>query len=108
MRLELDVIDGSTLLGARALDYRLRLGRHVALGAFLGAARYDLATPAYGLYGGVGAQWRDLRPRWDFGLDAKYALDVARDDLVASDPVGERPDSFYDLLVVSAYLSRRF
>jgi hypothetical protein len=108
MRLELDVIDGSTLLGARALDYRVRLGRHAALCAFLGAARYDLATPAYGLYGGVGAQWRDLRPRWDLGVDAKYALDVARDHLRASDPVGGRPDSFYDLLVVSAYLSRRF
>ncbi|HEU4429811.1 MAG TPA: hypothetical protein VFT98_13700, partial [Myxococcota bacterium] len=109
MRLELDVVDGDVLLGARALDYRLRLGSHFALSAFLGAARYDLATPAYGLYGGLGTQWRNVRPGWDLGLDAKYALEVARDHLVASDPPGAtRPDSFHDLLVLSAYLSRSF
>lgn len=108
-RLELDVVDGDLLLGARALDYRLRLGRRLALSAFLGAARYDLATPAYGLYGGLGTQWRNLRPGWDLGFDAKYALEVARDHLVASDPPGAtRSDSFHDLLVLSAYLSRSF
>lgn len=108
VRLELDDIDGNLLIGVRALDYRYRFPGPLALGAFLGAARYDLATPAFGVYGGVGVQWRELLRGWDLGLDLRYALKVARDDLVASDPIGDRPDSFYDIRSAALYLSRRF
>ena len=108
VRVELDDIDGNLLIGVRAVDYRYRFRGPLALGAFVGAARYDLATPAYGIYMGVGAQWRDLLPGWDLGLDMRYASKVARDDLLPTDPVGGRPDSFYDISSVSLYLSRRF
>jgi hypothetical protein len=108
VRLELDDIDGDMLIAVRALDYRYRFRNPLALSFFLGAARYDLATPAYGLYAGVGAQWRDLLPGWDLGVDLRGAFKVARDDLVAGDPLGGRPDSFYDVQSASLYLTRRF
>lgn len=78
------------------------------LQASVGAARYDLATPAYGAYLGVGAQWRDLAPRLDLSLDLRHASKVARDHLVAGDPVGGRGDSFYDITSAALYLSYRF
>lgn len=108
VRVELDDIDGDTLLAVRALDYRFRFGRHLAAGAFLGAARYDVAAPAYGLYIGLGVQWRDVLKGWDLGLDARYAADVARDDLFPTDPAGNRPDIFYDIQSATLSLSRRF
>lgn len=108
VRVEYDEIDGHALLGVRALDYRYRFAGPLALTAFAGAARYDLATPAYGLYVGAGAQWRDLLPRLDLTLDLRYASKVARDDLVDGDPAGGRPDSFYDIASAALYLSWRF
>ncbi|MGH8285440.1 MAG: hypothetical protein ACRETT_06705, partial [Steroidobacteraceae bacterium] len=107
-RIELDEIDGHTLLSARAVDYRYRFDGPLALTGFLGAARYDLATPAYGLYLGLGAQLRNVVPHWDIGLDLRYAVKVARDDLLASDPLGGRPDSFYDIASTTLYVTRRF
>ncbi|MEZ5533744.1 MAG: capsule assembly Wzi family protein [Steroidobacteraceae bacterium] len=107
-RIEYDDIDGHALLGVRALDYRYRFAGPIALTGFIGAARYDLATPAYGVYLGAGAQWRDLLPRLDLSLDLRYASKVARDDLVAGDPVGGRPDSFYDIASAALYFSYRF
>jgi hypothetical protein len=108
VRVEYDDVDGAALLGVRAVDYRYRFDNPFALTGFIGAARYDLATPAYGIYGGVGAQWRNLFPRTDLSLDVKYAYKVARDDLVDGDPFGNRPDSFYDILTAALYLSVKF
>jgi hypothetical protein len=54
-----------------------------------------LATPAYGFYYGVGAQWRNVIPGWDLGIDLRYDDTLARDHLLPSDPQGPRPDSFY-------------
>jgi hypothetical protein len=109
VRLELDDVAGHTLASVRALDYRYRFANPLALSLFVGAARYDLATPAYGLYFGGGVQWRDLRPGWDLGLDVRQALKVARDHLLPSDPQSLiRPDSFYTINSVSLSLTRRF
>src|SRR5258708_19232049 len=63
VRLEDDQVDGHNLFGVRALDYRHRFGGSFAVGLFAGVARYDLATPAYSLYGGLGAQWRNVLPK---------------------------------------------
>lgn len=108
VRMELDDIDGNLLIGFRALDYRYRFDGPLAVGAFLGAARYDLATPAYGIYGGLGAQWRNLMPGWDLGVDLRYAIKVARDRLLPTDPPGERSDLFYDITSATLSVSRRF
>lgn len=109
VRAEFDRIDDRLFVAVRALDYRYRFATPLALTAFLGAARYDLATPAFGLYGGLGAQWRDILPRFDLGLDLRYADKVTRRKTLPNDPPRVfRPDSFYDISSVSLYLSYRW
>jgi len=107
-RLELDDIDGHLLIAVRAVDYRYRFSSPFALSGFLGAARYDLATPAYGLYFGVGGQWRDIFKDWDLGMDLRFAWNVARDHLLPSDPQSARPDSFYDIASATLNVTHRF
>jgi hypothetical protein len=97
-RVELDDVEGHSLIGIRLIDYRYRFNNPIALDAFLGAARYALGTPAYGFYYGVGAQWRNVLPGWDVGVDLRYDDTLARDHLLPSDPQGPRPDSFYYVL----------
>jgi Capsule assembly protein Wzi len=108
VRVELDEVDGHSLLGVRALDYRYRFSDSLALGLFAGVARYNLATPAYSIYYGAGALWRNVLPKWDIGVDFRHAQNVARDHVLASDPQGARPDSFYKIDTGLLYLSRRF
>jgi hypothetical protein len=107
-RVELDDIDGNALLAVRALDYRRHLTQRFAVTAFLGAARLDLATPAYGYYLGTGVELKDLWPSWSLGLDLRYGDKIARDNLLPSDPQGGKDDNFYDLSGISLHLSRRF
>jgi hypothetical protein len=107
-RVELDDIDGDQLLALRAFDYRRHVSDRLALSAFLGAARLDLATPAHGYYLGGGIQIKELIAGWDLGIDLRLGDKIARDNLLPTDPRGDRPDNFYDLSGVSVYLSRRF
>jgi len=104
-RLELDDLDGETLLAVRALDYGRHISERFTLTAFAGAARLDPDTPAYGWYLGGGVLLRDLWPRWSLGLDVRIGDKLARDNF---DPQAVRPDDFYDLSGVSLYLSRGF
>jgi hypothetical protein len=109
VRLELDdEVDGHSLIGARIVDYRHRFGDEFALGLFAGVDRYNLATPAYSLYGGLGGQWRNLFPKWDLGLDFRYGQNIARNHVLPTDIQGERPDSFYKIESAVGYVSRRF
>jgi hypothetical protein len=110
-RLELDDVDGNLFLAVRALDYRRHLSQRFAVTAFAGAARLDLATPAYGYYLGVGGQWKELWPAWSLSVDYRYGDKIARDNLLPTDPPPSpdgQNDSFYDLSGISVYLSRRF
>jgi hypothetical protein len=109
VRLEVDEVEGSNLTSVRMIDYRYRFQNPLALTVFLGASRYDLATPAYGLYFGGGLQWRDVRPGWDVGFEVRQAKKVARDHLLPSDPqVPPRDDSFYTIDSYSLAVTRRF
>ncbi|GFE84014.1 hypothetical protein GCM10011487_60140 [Steroidobacter agaridevorans] len=109
VRMEFDRIDDHMLLAVRALDYRYRTRGPLAFSGFLGAARYDLATPAYGYYLGAGVQWQNLLPNVDVGLDLRYADKVARDKLLPTDPASTpRPDSFYDITSYTLSASYRF
>lgn len=108
VRIELDQVDGHDLLGVRVLDYRHRFADHFALNVFAGVARYDVATPAYSLYAGMGAQWRNILPKWDLGVDFRYAQNVARDRVLPTDIQGGRPDTFYKIESGTLYLTRRF
>jgi len=112
-RIEFDRIEDQLLIAVRALDYRYRFNRHAALAAFAGAARYNLATPAFGYYFGIGGQWREIGgqvlPGIDLNLDVRYGDKLARDKLLPTDPGTEvRPDMFYDIMGATLYLSYRW
>jgi hypothetical protein len=108
VRLEYDDIETHGLLGFRAVDYRYRFSNPLALGLFAGAARYNLATPAFSIYYGGGAAWRDVIPKWDLNLEIKHAQNLARDHLLASDPQGVRAESFYKADSVVLSVARKF
>ncbi len=107
VRVEYDRIDDVGLLSVRALDYRYRFKNPLALSFFVGAARYDSATAAYGYQVGAGVEWRNLFRNIDAGLDVRYVDKMARDKLLPSDPPSyPRPDIFYD--VYAATFTLRF
>ncbi|HEY1314574.1 MAG TPA: capsule assembly Wzi family protein [Steroidobacteraceae bacterium] len=108
VRVELDEVEGHSLIGVRPVDYRYRFTDYLAVGVFWGVARYNLATPAYSEYFGIGALWRNVLPKWDLGFDFRHAQNIARDHVLASDPQGVRPESFYKIDTALLYLSRRF
>jgi hypothetical protein len=109
VRLEADDISGRTLLSVRMLDYRYRFNGPLAFGVFLGASRYSLATPAYGLYLGAGLQWRNILPSWDLGVDFRDVVDAQRERDLRSDPqTGFRPDSFTSISSWTFSISRKF
>jgi hypothetical protein len=108
VRLELDEVDSELLLALRLVDYRFNVSERLAFGAFFGAARLSLGTPAYGYYLGGGVQLKQLVAKWDLGVDLRYGDKIARDNLLPTDPQGGSQDNFYDLTGVSVYLSRRF
>lgn len=109
VRVEMDRVNDELLLAVRAVDYRYRFKNPLALTAFVGAARYDLATPAYGYYIGAGAQWRNILPGFDLGLDLRYMDKIARDKLLPTDPsLIPRPDTFYDVTGATVSLSYKF
>ena len=107
--LEADDVHGVSLLSARILDYRYRFDNPLALNLFLGAARYAALTPAYGFYYGAGMQWRNVLPKWDVGIDLRYASKVNRLRSLPGEPQGGyRPDAFYDITYGTLYVSRKF
>jgi hypothetical protein len=83
----------------------------LAFNAWVGASRYALATPAYGLYTGAGLQWRNVLPGWDVGVDYRTVLYAQRErDLPTDpDPLGTaKPDSLTSIYSWTLYISRKF
>jgi hypothetical protein len=107
-RLELDDVDSNLYIAIRAVDFRRHVSENVAIGFFLGAARLDLGTAAYGYYWGGGVTLKDLLRNWDIGIDLRSGDNLARDNLLPSDPQGGSPDNFHEVLSLTVYLSRRF
>jgi Capsule assembly protein Wzi len=109
VRIEADELDHRAFYNFRLLDYRWRFNNPLALDIFGGAARYNLVKPAYGFTFGAGAQWRNLLPGWDLGVDYLYGVKVARLRTLPNDiQGGTRPDAFYDISRVTLYISRKF
>ncbi|MEO7205743.1 MAG: capsule assembly Wzi family protein [Steroidobacteraceae bacterium] len=108
VRAEIDQVDGHLLIGLRPLDYRHRFDGPFAINVFGGIARYNVETPATSVYAGVGGQWRDVLPSWDLNLDFRYAQNLARDHVLASDVQGVRPETFYKIESATLYVSRHF
>jgi hypothetical protein len=117
VRLELDDVETKASLAAdnehhllialRALDYKHAFTQKLSIGGFVGAARLDLATPAYGYWLG-GALEYDFSPHWAVSFDLRIGDKLARDNLLPAVDQGSRPDNFYDLRGFSLYLSHRF
>ena len=73
--------------------------------AFVGAARLDLATPAYGYYLGGGVELKELWPSWSLAVDVRFGDKLARDNVLPTRSARrDRPDNFYDLRGVSRLL----
>jgi hypothetical protein len=107
--LEAHDVHGAAFLGARVFDYRYRFDNPAALNLFVGVGRYPAPTPAYGFYYGGGVQWRNVLPRWDVGIDFRYASKVNRIRTLPSDPQGGyRGDAYYDITLGTLYVSRKF
>jgi len=85
-----------------------RRGVVLGAGGFVGAARYALATPAYGFYYGGGVQWRNVLPGWDVGAEVRFDDSIAREHLLPSDPQSSRPTSFYDIWGAMISVSHSF
>ncbi len=107
-RIEFDEVQGHSLIGVRALDFRHRMNEHFAINLFAGVDRYDLATPAYSIDFGAGVAWRDILPKWDLNFDLRHGQNVARNHVLPTDVQGVRPDSFYKIEQMLLYLSRKF
>jgi capsule assembly protein Wzi len=107
VRVELDDFHGA-MVGLRMFDYRYRFDQHLALGGFIGFARYAAPTPAQGLYAGAGLTWRDIMPHWDLALDARFFDHVQRNKLLPSDPQNGDAIEWYTMQAPTLYLSRRF
>lgn len=108
LRAEFDNIDGQSMIGVRAIDYRYRVGEKFAFSLFAGAARYAAGTAAYGYYGGLGAQWRGVLPGFDLNLDARATDKIARDAVLPSDPASVWGDVVYQIYSANLYLSYKF
>lgn len=111
VRLERDNIDGGDLWSLRALDYRYRLGRHLAIGGFLGIGRYNVRLPAVGYYLGLGLQYRNILPKWDVGIDFKTYDKLGRDKVFKDDQTtayATPPRNYYDIRGIALYISRNF
>jgi hypothetical protein len=110
-RIELDDVDETRLLSLRAIDYRYRLGRRLAVSGFLGVARYDYGLATNGYYWGAGVQLRDVLPKWDIGLDLRHYETLNRDKALPTDPVPSpetHPRLYIDVDGTSFYVTRRW
>ena len=106
--------------GGRSLSVRCRAWSTIGIATAIrshsacssGVDRYKLATPAYSMYGGIGAQWRNFLPSgcpngtWDWICATPRTSPAIM--CSPTDPRGSRPDSFYKIESAVLYLSRRF
>jgi hypothetical protein len=101
MKLEAEDVQGNVLLGLRAIDLSFLATPRFALKGFLGAARLDLDTAAYGWRLGLGASYQ-LAEHW------VLAADIVYNDKLARDSGGGNVSVFYDIIQAVGYLQYRF
>ncbi|NVK23385.1 MAG: hypothetical protein HWE10_00520 [Gammaproteobacteria bacterium] len=100
-RIDAQYLDGNLLNSFRALDYYYQAFDEITYNGFIGAARYDFRTPAYGYTAGVGLYYRP-RDWQSFGasIEIQYMDKLARDKLHPDDPDYEW-DSFIDIRAIT-------
>lgn len=108
VKLELDGVVGNLLLSVRAIDVGYRVTPDLVLNGWLGAARYDLTTPAYGYRAGFGGHYW-FSDRWAATAELGYGDALARDKVLPEENPGVgSPDIFFDIVQISVFLKYRF
>ena len=107
VKIEFQDIGGSSLLSLRAIDVGYKLTPNFVLNGFLGAARFDLATPATGFRFGLGGQFW-FSETWALTVEAAYGDSIARDKLLPGEPAGTSNDIFYDVAQLNLYVKYKF
>jgi hypothetical protein len=110
-KLDIQRVDDHLLTSVRAVDFRQQVAEKWFVNAFIGAARYEFRSPAYGYLAGFGAYFKP--PEWQqigFAIEAQYYDKLARDKIHPDDPpqVGSASDSFFDMRVISATVNFYF
>lgn len=108
VKLELQDVVGNSMISVRAIDVGYKFTPRFTFNGFLGAARYDLATPAFGYRLGLGGRYW-ISDRWALSAEASFADSVARDKLFPEENPGVgSPDIFFDVVQLSVYLKYKF
>lgn len=108
VKVELEDVVGRTLFSVRAIDVGYRFTPRFTFNGYLGAARYDLTTPAYGYRAGIGGRYW-FGDRWAVSADLSYGDSLARDKLLPEENPGVgSPDIFFDIVQVGIYLKYKF
>lgn len=104
-------IENHSLFALRAFEYNHQLADNWTTHAFVGAARYDYRTPAYGYTVGFGMRVKSW-PMENFGvtIEAQYHDKLARDKLTADDLSSSEtgPDMFFDVRALNFTLNYYF
>ncbi len=109
-KIELQRIEGSLLTTFRAIDYRYILDEQWQIGAFIGAARYDYRSPAYGYTVGFGGFYQPKGwKNWSIGTEMQLMDKIARDKIHPDDlPASTGPDTFTNMIGLAVTLSYNF
>ncbi len=104
-KIEFHQIDGNILTTVRALDYKQHINEEWLWGAFVGGARYDFRSPAYGYTFGGGLFYRpeSFVGNWGAAIELQYLDKLARDKIHPDDPsvALTGPDSFADMQIIA-------
>mgnify|MGYP005990839389 CR=1 FL=1 len=84
MGIEVQSIDGSQLVIAKALDYKFMITEKLYFRGNFGAGRYNYRTPSYGYVVAAGGGY--TYKGFDFTLRAQFADHLERDKLHSDDP----------------------
>lgn len=107
VKIEFQDVGGSSMLSLRAIDVGYKLAPNIVLNGFLGAARFDLATPAQGYRIGLGGQFW-FSKKWALSAEFAYGDKLARDKLLPGEVPGTSPDIFYDVAQLNFYFKYKF
>ena len=107
-KIDIQYLSEHQLNSVRALDYLYQFNPNWRLNGFIGAARYDFRTPAYGYLIGAGLEYKNSTWRnWSIHSELQWFDKLARDKLHPNDPK-LNSDSFIDIRALTLGVSYYF
>lgn len=108
VKLEAQDVIGNNLFSLRAIDIGYRFTPKITFNGFLGAARFDLTTPATGWRIGLGGRYW-YSDHWALAAEFTFGDKLARDKVLPEENPGiGSPDIFYDVTQLSVHLKYKF